>query len=270
MFEIWYRVKLFLMSTAKSKISVIVITGNEVNNIADCLESVKWADEIIVVDSESKDATVELARKYTDKVIIKKWQGFSKQKAFALEQASNEWVLSIDADERVSEKLKHEILNLDYDDTVGYRIPRENYFLGKHITTCGWGQDKQLRLFIKSKTVVSDKSVHEGFIIDGKRGDLINPLIHHTHVSIQKTMEKVNSYSSLEAFDLSNKKKSGGTAIVLHALAAFLRSYFSLKGYKDGIHGLIISLFNSVTTMLKYMKIWEIQKSSANDDQLTK
>jgi len=241
------------------KISVILIVGNEEKNIVDCLESIKWADEIIVVDSQSSDSTVELAHKYTGKIFVKEWQGFAEQKAYSLSLAANEWVLSIDADERVSSALKTEIMNLNFGECNGYKIPRENYFLGKRITTCGWDKDRQMRLFRKSKTRLSDNLVHEGFLVEGKTGSLKNHLIHYTHTSIESTLKKINTYSSLQAEEYVKKKKSSASAIILHSIAAFLRSFISLKGYKDGVHGLMISMFNSVTTMLVYMKLWELQ-----------
>ena len=246
------------------KISVIIITKNEEENIEDCLKTVEWADEIIVVDSKSKDKTVETAKKFTDKIFIKEWEGFAEQKRYALSLASNEIVLSLDADERVSEKLKDEILSLNFNSN-GYFAPRENYFLNKKISTCGWEKDFQLRLFKKSKAKVTEKLIHEGFIVDGNTVYLKNPLIHYTFTSIEKSFSKINNYSSLQALEVyRNKKKVTGSTIISHGLSAFLRYYFSLKGYKDGIYGLMISLFNSITTLLTYMKIWEYQNFKKN------
>ena len=142
------------------KISVIIITSNEEINIEDCLHSVEWSDEIIVVDSQSQDKTVEIAKKFTTKVFIKKWEGYSAQKKYALSLAENEWVLSLDADERITPELRDEIKLSIKKDFDGYKIPRENYFLGKHITGCGWNEDYQLRLFKKSKTGLTDSLVH--------------------------------------------------------------------------------------------------------------
>lgn len=133
----------------QNKISVVIITLNEENNIKDCLESVKWADEIMVVDSESSDETVKIAKEYTDKVFINKWSGYSAQKTYALSLVKNDWVLSLDADERVSEELAKEILRTDLSQNNGYFIKRNNYFLGKLIRGCGWGNDLQLRLVKK-------------------------------------------------------------------------------------------------------------------------
>jgi glycosyltransferase involved in cell wall biosynthesis len=193
----------------REKISAIIIANNEEKNIRECLESVNWCDEIILVDSESTDRTVEIAKEFTDKIFIKKWEGFAVQKRFSLEKASNEWVISVDADERVSPQLKNEIekildSNAQFD---GFKIPRENYFLNKKIKYCGWGNDFQLRLFKKSKAKVTDRKVHEGFIVDGNVGKLDNALIHYTHQKISETINKINHYSTLEAEEKFGKKK---------------------------------------------------------------
>lgn len=240
------------------KISAVIIAGEEEDNIYDCLESVKWADEIIVVNSESKDRTVEIAGQFTDKVYVKKWEGYARQKEYALNLASNEWVLSLDADERVLPALKNEIISIN-EDVNGFFIRRENYFLDKHITTCGWDKDYQLRLFKKSKTAVNHRPVHEGFRVEGTVGKLQNPMKHLTHISLKKTFEKINEYSTLQAEELYVHKKVSGMGMVLHSLSAFLRYYFSQKGYKDGVHGLMVSLINSMTTMQTYMKMWELK-----------
>jgi glycosyltransferase involved in cell wall biosynthesis len=249
-----------------NKLSVIIITKNEEENITSCLKTVDWADEIIIVDAESEDNTVNIAKGFTSKIHIRKWQGYANQKKYALNLAENEWVLSIDADERVTPELKNEILNLkpDYD---GYRIRRENYFLSKEITSCGWDKDYQLRLFRKSKTEVVEKLVHEGFAVTGKVGHLDNVIIHNTFSSIHNYLGKVNTYSSLKADELFRKNKSKVTrwTIFSHTFSAFFRYYISLKGFKDGIYGLIISAVNAISTLLNYTKLWELQKGKSPD-----
>ena len=164
----------------KNKISVIIITANEEENIRECLGSVKWADEVILVDSESTDRTIDIAKEFTAQIYIRKWEGFASQKRFALEKTSNEWVLSIDADERVTPELSDEILSLDFSNADGYYIKRDNYFLGKLIKGCGWGNDYQLRLMRKSKTELKDNLVREGFVANGKREKLNSTIIHFT------------------------------------------------------------------------------------------
>jgi glycosyltransferase involved in cell wall biosynthesis len=241
-------------------ISAVIIAKNEEANISECLKSISWVNEIILVDAESTDKTVELSKNFTSKIFIHKWEGFAKQKEFALSKASNEWILNIDADERISPLLKDEIINLIDGDIDGYYLRRENYFLNKRIKSCGWDNDYQLRLVRKSKTHLTDRLVHEGFLVDGKTERLKNRLIHYTFTSIEKTISKINHYSSLKADELFRKKQhSGGLTIITHGLAAFFRFFIALGGYKEGVHGLIISLFNSITTLLVYMKVWELQ-----------
>jgi len=137
-------------------ISAVIITKNEEANISECLKSISWVNEIILVDAESTDKTVELAKNFTSKIFIHKWEGFVKQKEFAVSQTSNEWILNIDADERISPQLKEEIITLIDKDVNGYYLRRENYLLKKHIKSCGWDNDYQLRLVRKSKARLTD------------------------------------------------------------------------------------------------------------------
>lgn len=241
------------------KFSVIVITYNEEENIAGCMESVKWADEIIVVDSGSSDNTVAIAKRYTDKVIHNDWQGYAAQKSFALGQAVNEWVLSLDADERATEELSDEIRNAALTDADGYYIKRRNYFLDKVVSSCGWDRDYQLRLFRKSKTKLTDNLVHEGFDVKGKVSKLTGELIHYTHTDLKKTFEKINNYSTLEAEEKFKRKKVNGFWIFFYPAIAFIQHYIFRRGFTDGVHGLMVSLIHSMSKMQAYMKMWEIK-----------
>jgi glycosyltransferase involved in cell wall biosynthesis len=241
------------------KISAIIIAGHEEKNIGECLESVRWADEIIVVNSESKDRTVEIAKQFTDKVFVRRWEGYASQKGFSLKQARNEWVLSIDADERVSPELREEISNLDFSKTDGFYIPRRNYFLDKIIRSCGWSPDYQLRLFRKSKTTLSDRQVHEGFVVDGKKEYLKNELIHYTHTSITSTLEKVNEYSTLEAVEKSRRVHVNGLKMFFKPIWEFFHHFIIRHGFTDGVHGLMVSAIHAMTKAQAYMKIWEMQ-----------
>lgn len=241
-------------------ITAIIIAKNEESNITECLKSVSWVNEIVLVDAESTDKTVEFAKAFTTNIFLHKWEGFAKQKEFALSKASNEWVLNVDADERISPLLKEEIINLKENNVSGYYLRRENYLLKKHIKSCGWDNDYQLRLVRKSKTRLTNRLVHEGFVVDGKTERLINRLIHYTFTSIEKTVTKINHYTSLRAEELFKKKKNiSGFGIVAHGLAGFFKFFILLRGYRDGVHGLVISLFHSITTFLVYMKVWELQ-----------
>lgn len=250
----------------KKSLSVTVITGNEEHNIKECLESVKWADEIIVVDSESNDKTRDIAAEYTDKVFIKPWEGFAPQKQFALDQATGNWILSIDADERVTEALQQDIETIlqtetDYD---GYYIPRKSYLWNYWVRTCGWYPGYQLRLMKNGKVKVAFRKVHEGFIVEGKRGHLKGDILHLTNQTIKETFDKINTYSSLEAEERKDRKKVTPLDIILHPIIAFINYYIGKKGFRDGVYGLIVSLQHSVTNLLTYMKIYELQKHSKN------
>lgn len=243
-----------------NKISVTVITKNEEKNISDCLNSVKWADEIIVVDSESTDKTLEIAKQFTEKIFIRKWEGYVPQKRYAISLASNEWVLSLDADERITTELKEEITNLDPGEFNGFKIRRKNFLMNKEITSCGWEKDFQLRLMKKSKADLSDRLVHEKFIVEGKTGALKNPMLHYTFSSFTEYFSKINHYTSLKSQELYQKKKHvNGWIIFSHTVSAFFTFFFIRGGFKDGVYGLIISLLHSVSTMMNYIKLWELQ-----------
>lgn len=242
------------------KISVTIITKDEEKNISDCLKSAEWADEIIVVDSESSDRTVELAKNFTAKVIIRKWEGYVPQKRYALSLATNEWVLSLDADERITPELKDEILKLSPGDFSGFKIRRKNFLMNKEITSCGWEKDYQLRLFKKDMTDLNERLVHEKFVAQGKIGTLINPMIHFTFSSFEDYLNKINSYTSLKAQELYKKKKKVDSwTIFSHTVSAFFAFFIVRLGFRDGVYGLIISLLHSVSTMMNYIKLWELQ-----------
>jgi glycosyltransferase involved in cell wall biosynthesis len=243
-----------------NKISVTVITKNEEKNISECLKSVDWTDEIIIVDSESTDKTVELAKQFTDKIFIRKWDGYVPQKQYALSLARNEWVLSLDADERISSELKDEILKLSPGEYSGFKIRRRNFLIDKEITSCGWEKDYQLRLFRKDKTNLNERLVHEKFITEGKIGTLKNAMLHYTFTSFEEYLNKINSYTSLKSQELFQKKKRvGAWTIFSHTISAFFAFFIIRRGFKDGVYGLIISLLHSVSTMMNYIKLWELQ-----------
>ena len=245
----------------QNKVSVIIITGNEENNIGECLKSVTWADEIIVVDSESTDNTVNIARDYTDRVFIKKWEGYSKQKTYAVSLAQNEWILSLDADERVTPGLASEIQDLVFNDINGYLIKRDNFFLGKKIIGCGWGNDWQLRLVRKSFSKLSDRQVHEKIIVEGQTGKLQNKLNHHSFRSVEDALVKINNYSSLEAKEKFQKIPVNKFTILISPPVYFLQHFILKKGFLDGYRGIIISYLHMITKLQVQLKIIELKKN---------
>ncbi|MCL5267167.1 MAG: glycosyltransferase family 2 protein [Bacteroidetes bacterium] len=241
------------------RISAVVIAGNEEKNIAGCLESLRWADEVVVVNSESTDKTVEIAKEFTDKVFIRKWEGYASQKSFAVEQARNNWVLSLDADERVSPELQEEIARLDFGRANGFFIPRRNYFLDKVIRSCGWSPDYQMRLFDKSRARMKNRPVHEGFMIDGGTEHLKGEIIHYTHMTISDAMRKSNEFSALSAIEKSRRRQVKGRHIFFLPAYAFFHHYVMRRGFTEGVHGLMVSLIHAVTNLQTQLRIWEMQ-----------
>ena len=241
-------------------ISVILITLNEERNIRECLASVRWANEIIVVDSGSHDQTVRIARELADKVIVTGWTGYAQSKNLALQHASSDWVLWIDADERVTAELRDEIRRVlaGNSEKAGYEIPRKAYFLGRWIKHCGWYPAHVLRLFRRGKGVFNDRIVHEGVQLQGFIGRLSNALLHFTDDTLDHYMDKFNTYTSLAAKDLSLRgKKAGLPGILFRPLAIFIKMFFLKKGFLDGVEGFMLCLLSANYVAFKYAKLWE-------------
>jgi glycosyltransferase involved in cell wall biosynthesis len=243
---------------AKPHLSVIIITLNEADNIRDCLQSVSWADEIIVVDAGSEDETVSICRQFTDKVFIhKEWRGFGPQKNLALEHASGEWVLSIDADERISGELKTEIENaLSSPSADAYSIPRQSYYLGRRMRHGGWWPDYVVRLFRRPHGRFSDDVIHERVLFDGNARQLKNPLEHYSFRTLEQVLDKINRYSSEGAWQARKKGRPGGLArAVLKGFWAFFRCYILRAGFLDGQEGFIAAVSNAEGTYYRYLKL---------------
>ena len=243
-------------------LSVIIITKNEALNIRECLESVKWADEIIVVDSGSTDATVEICRELTPKVYIHDWPGFGVQKNRALNYASQEWVLSLDADERVTPELRAEIVEAIRESKVqGYEIPRLSSFCGRYMHHSGWYPDYVTRLFIRRSGRFTDDLVHERVVIDGVVGRLKKNLLHESFRDLEQLLAKMNHYSSAGAEMLGQKGRDATLAqAILHGLWGFIRSYFLRAGFLDGAEGFMLAVSTAEGTYYRYAKRWLMQK----------
>lgn len=241
-------------------LSVIIITKNEAQHISRCLASVSWADELIVLDSGSGDNTVELCKVYTDKVFVTDWPGFGIQKQRALDKASGDWILSLDADEQVTPQLKAEIeqamKNNQYD---GFEIPRLSSYCGREMKHGGWWPDYVLRLFKRETGKFSPELVHERVEVNGKIGKLIQPLLHEAFINPEEVLHKLNSYSSLGARKLheAGKTTSLGEAI-LKGLWTFIRTYFLKAAFLDGQQGLMLAISNAEGAYYKYLKLLEL------------
>jgi glycosyltransferase involved in cell wall biosynthesis len=255
------------------KISVTIITRNEEDRIAEALASVAWADEIVVVDAESTDRTVEIARRYTDRIIINPWPGYAAQKNFADRQASHEWILSLDADERVSPELRQSIERLKREGPRhdGYRIPRRAWYLGRWINHSGWYPDYQLRLYRRDCARWQGDYVHESVQVEGRVGTLTGDLWHLTRRSLAEHHEVLGRYTTLAAEgDLAQGKTVGFLDLLLKPPLTFLRSYLLKQGFRDGIPGLVIASFAAYYVFLKQAKLWEKQhrgQGSGNREQ---
>jgi glycosyltransferase involved in cell wall biosynthesis len=246
-------------------ISVAIITHNEEDNIRDALESVKWADEIVVVDSFSTDRTREICKGYTDKVYSIEWSGFAEQKNKAVSLTTYPWVLVLDADECVTEGLRNEILGVMGEGAGGrvdgYYISRKNYFGNRWIKHGGWWPDYTLRLFRREKGSFQMREVHESVKVNGKIGRLKNSLEHYTYKDINDYLKRMQTYSTLSAKELFKKgRRANIFDIIFRPCATFFRMFFLQMGILDGIYGIILAYMSSIYTFNKYFKLWKMVK----------
>ena len=246
------------MQNQKTKLSVIIITLNETENIRACLESVAWADEIIVVDSGSTDETLTICEELGAKILINRnWQGFGFQKNLALQHATGDWILSLDADERISPTLQELIKNtLVTPNADGYLFPRQAFFLGKAMRHGGWWPDYVLRLFRREAGEFSQVLVHENVLLQGKVEKLREPIIHYSYVSLEQLVDKINKYSSAGARQAQSKNKHGSLVLALvKGCWSFFRAYCLRAGFLDGSAGLIAAISKGEETYYRYLKL---------------
>lgn len=252
-----------------SKISAVISAYNEEKNIERCLKSLSFADEIVVVDNSSSDKTVEIAKKYTDQIFTQKNNPnlIDLQKNFGFEKATNEWVLSIDADEEVSLELAEEVKKIlaakpsSIANIHGFWIPRKNLMFGKWIKeNTGWYPDYQLRFFRKGEGKYESKSVHKDLVLEGETEKLKEHIIHHNYDSIEQYVKKILNYAPNEAEEyLRNGYKFSYFDVIRFPLNDFMAWFFARKGYKDGFHGLVLALMQAFYHFLVFAFIWEKQ-----------
>lgn len=244
------------------KLAVTVITRNEAANLEAALASVAWADEIVVVDAESSDRTAGIARQHATRVEVRPWPGYSAQKNYAASIASHDWILSLDADERVTPALAAEIQHLLRSEPAhrGYRIPRISYYLGRWIRGTDWYPDYQLRLYDRRAGEWNSRRIHESVALRETPGRLANDLQHHPYRDISDHLATIDRYTTLAAEQMHAEGRRPSLAgIVLHPPFAFLRNYVLRGGFRNGAAGLIVSTLNSYYVFLKLAKAWEMR-----------
>jgi glycosyltransferase involved in cell wall biosynthesis len=246
----------------RCKLSVAIITKNEEDRLPNCLKSLSFVDEIVVVDSESTDKTVEIAKHMGCIVFVEKWKGYGPQKSSAVQKCKNEWVLIMDADERIPAETGQEIIKiLENPKADAYSFPRKNYFHGRWIKHCGWWPDRIVRLFRKSKGSVTKALVHESVDVSGTIMEVDTPIIHEPIRDLCSILDKINIYSSLGAETMfQNGKKISAPLAFLRGITAFLKLYILKLGILDGHEGFVISFSHAVNTCYKYLKLEEYNK----------
>ena len=251
------------MSKIRPTVSAIVVCFNEEQRIEACLESLRWCDEIVVVDSFSTDRTPEICRRYTERFYQRAWAGYGDQKAYAHSLASKDWVLLVDSDERVSVALHQEILaalSADGNEYVAYAVPRLVYYLRRWWWRGGWYPDYDIRLFRRERATWGGSEPHEKILVDGKVHRLKHPLEHFTYRNIDDHIQRINRFTSISSGEL---KKAGGrwrlSDALLRPAVRFVRCYFLKRGFMEGFAGFYVAFTAAVYVFLKYAKLWELE-----------
>ena len=244
-------------------LTIIIAAKNESRNIRDCVQSASFADEVIVLDSGSTDGTQQLAQEAGAHVVSTDWPGYGPQQSRGIALAKSDWVLSLDADERISPALQAEVLSaIRSNHADGYRLPRLSSLCGTFIHHGGWRPDYTLRLVKREKAGFTDHFLHAHMTVSGSKADLRESLIHYSYRDLDDVLEKLNRYASGNAKDLDNKgvKGSLGKAIA-HGFWAFVRTYVFRAGFLDGRYGFILAVYNAESTYYKYLKLMAIQEA---------
>ena len=251
-----------------TKLTVTVITHNEASHIAGALESVAWADEIIVIDSRSSDETVAIARKHATRVEVRDWAGYGTQKNYAADLAAHDWILSIDADERVTPELAEEIKRLlrHGPRAQGYRISRVSHYLGRWIRSTDWYPDYHVRLYDRRAARWSEQKVHESIDCRGRVETLHGELQHYPYRDISEHLTKIDRYTTLVAEQWAAEgRRTSALAALVYPRLAFLRNFVLRRGFRDGHTGLLVSMLNSYYVFLKYAKLYELSHTSRSE-----
>jgi len=248
----------------KVPLSIAIITKNEEENILSCLQSISFAQQIVIVDSGSTDKTLEIAADFGCEIYSEEWQGFGPQKQLAIEKCRLPWILVLDADERIPPETAVIIKKIVTDPDVrqaGFSFPRKNYFQGRWIKHAGWWPDRIVRLFRKDEGKMSEAVVHESVVVRGEIGYLDVVIEHYTESRLSKIIRKIDRYSTLGAETAFKEGKSSTTGgAFLRAFFTFIQDYFFRLGILDGMPGLTLAVTDSVNKFFKYAKLSELNK----------
>lgn len=244
-------------------LSIIIAAKNEAHNIVDCVKSAAFADEVIVLDSGSTDGTPEVAAKAGAQVVATDWPGYGPQQSRGISLAKSDWVLSLDADERISAALQAEILQAIQDAKAdGFRLPRLSSLCGTFIHHGGWRPDYTLRLVKREKAGFTHHFLHAHMTVDGTKADLNESLIHYSYRDLDDVLEKLNRYASGNAKDLDAKGVRGSfSKAISHGVWAFVRTYIFRAGFLDGRYGFMLAIYNAESTYYKYLKLLALQEA---------
>jgi glycosyltransferase involved in cell wall biosynthesis len=248
-------------------LSIVIVTKNETLNIVDCIKSAQFADEVLVLDSGSSDDTVKLAALTGARVIETDWPGFGPQKNRAIDASTGEWIFSLDADERITDTLKNEILIAINANTYDvFDVPRRSLFVSRFMQYSGWRPDRTNRLFKRTAARFTDNQVHEHLKTNVKVGHLTESIVHYSYRDVDTVLKKMNHYSSAGAQDLKAKGKQGSLfSAMTHGVWAFIRTYIIKLGFLDGAEGFILAIANAETTYYKYLKLYFLNRPSFNE-----
>jgi len=247
----------------KYPLSVVTMTKNAAEKIRDCLDSVSWCDDIVICDDFSKDDTLNIVKAYTDNIHQRKWENEGRQRNFAYSKAKNEYVLSLDADERVTPELKEELIRLVGDGFTfnGYNIPHRNYINGRWIQHGGWYPNKKLKLFKKSEFRYAEEEYHPPAIMEGDRKDLEGEIIHLAYKGYADMLNKINHQTNFEAMKwLRDKRKMSLARALRKTVDRFLKAFILKQGFKDGFLGFMMAFFGGIYQLLSYAKYTELKK----------
>lgn len=250
----------------KIPLSVAIITKNEEENLQPCLQSIAFARQIVIVDSGSTDATLEIAVAFGCEIYKESWLGFGPQKQLAIDKCRESWILVLDADERIPPETAKVIKSIITDlgiKEAGFSFPRKNYFQGRWIRHAGWWPDRIIRLFRKESGRMTTVAVHEAVEVNGLVGALVVPIEHFTESRLSKILQKIDKYSTLGAEEAFKKgKQSSTSSAFLRAFFTFLQDYFLRGGMLDGMPGLTLAVTDSINKFFKYAKLSEFNRNN--------